>query len=234
MRKTPTAAFTLLEMLTVLAIIVILSGLVLSVGGYVQKKSALARSSGEIAMIASACESYKSDNGGYPRDVSSTGGTSTTDVLSPKQHFYPTDPKYAAASLYLYKELSGDKTGKSNLPDGIPDDGEQRYFKELDTRIVNAKKDGSKTIISVNYLQDPFGFPYAYSTWAAKDEQDYQTKLLQDPKNRSTLTRPTGAQLHGFNPGSFDLWSTGGSTPKSTPTTDAAMGLEWAKWVRNW
>ena len=234
MRKPSTAAFTLLEMLTVLAIIVVLAGLVLAVGGYAQKKSALSRAEGEKAMLMSACESYKSDNGGYPRDIP-TSGTSVTDVISPKQHFMPTDAKYAASSLFLYKELSGDKTGKSGVPDGVPDDGEQRYMKEFEPRILNAKKDPStKAITQVNYLQDPFGFPYAYSTWAAKDEQDYQTKLLQDPKNRSTATRPTGNALHGFNPGSFDLWSTGGSTPKSNPGSAAAMDLEWAKWVKNW
>ena len=237
MRKPPTSAFTLLEMLVVLAIIVILAGLVLAVGGYVQKKSALSRAEGEIAMLASACENYKSDNGNYPRDIPSTG-TSVTDVISPKQHFIATDTKYAASSLFLYKELTGDKTTKGKAgsqPDGIPDDGEQRYMKEYEPRILNAKKDPStKAIIQVNYLQDPFGFPYAYSTWAAKDEQDYQTKLLQDPKNRNTTTRPTGNALHGFNPGSYDLWSTGGSVPKTSPASPPAMDLEWAKWVKNW
>lgn len=234
MRKSPTAAFTLLEMLTVLAIVVILSGLVLSVGGYVQKKSALSRAAGEVAMLGSACESYKSDNGAYPRDLPSTG-TSVTDVITPKQDFIPTSAKYAASSLYLYKELTGDKTGTSNFPDGIPDDGQPRYMKEIEPRILNTKKNPStKAIIQVNYLQDPFGFPYAYSTAAAKDEQDYQTKLLRNPSLRDTLTRPSGNALKGFNPGSFDLWSTGGSTPKNTPASDAAMSLEWAKWVKNW
>jgi prepilin-type N-terminal cleavage/methylation domain-containing protein len=234
MRKPATSAFTLLEMLTVLAIIVILAGLVLSVGGYAQKKSALSRAEGEKAMLMSACESYKSDNGNYPRDVP-TSGTSVTDAISPKQHFMPTATQYSDSSLFLYKELTGDKKGSTSKPDGIPEDGEQRYMKEFEPRILNAKKDPtSKAIIEVNYLQDPFGFPYAYSTAAAKDEQDYQTKLLRNPNAKGTITRPTGSQLHGFNPGSFDIWSTGGSTPKSNPTSPDKMDLEWAKWVKNW
>lgn len=238
MRKPPTSAFTLLEMLTVLAIIVILAGLVLSVGGYVQKKSALSRSAGEIAMFGSACESYKSDNGNYPREVP-TSGTSVTDAISPKADFIanvsPGKEKYEASSLFLYKELTGDKKGTSTKPDGVPEDGEPRYMKEFDPRILNAKKNPTtKAILEVNYLQDPFGFPYAYSTSAAKDEQDYQTKLLRFPNLRSSTFRPTGAALRGFNPGSFDLWSTGGSTPKSSPASPAAMDLEWAKWIKNW
>ena len=238
MRKPPTSAFTLLEMLTVLAIIVILSGLVLAVGGYVQKRSARARAEGEIASLSSACESYKSDNGNYPRDI---GGA--TDALTPKQNFLATDPKYAAASLFLYKELTGDKTTEKpdgtpvpgTPPNGIPDGGEPRYLKEFEPRILNARKDPStKKIIEVKFLQDPFAFSYGYSTYAAKDEQDYQKQLLQNPNNKSKIIRPSGAALHGFNPGSFDLWSTGGSVPKSIPGSPAAMDLEWAKWVKNW
>ena len=236
MRKSPVSAFTLLEMLTVLAIIVILAGLVLSVGGYVQKQSALKRAAGELAMLMSACESYKSDNGNYPRDrVTGAATASLTDIISPKQHFIPTDAKYSDSSLFLYKELSGDKKGTTTKPDGIPDDGEPRYMKEFDPRILNAKKDTTtKKITEVNYLQDPFGFPYAYSTAAAQVEEDFQTKLLKFPNLRSTIIRPSGNALKGFNPGSFDIWSTGGSTPRSNPSTPSAMDLEWAKWVKNW
>ncbi|MEO6788280.1 MAG: type II secretion system protein [Chthoniobacteraceae bacterium] len=228
MRKSPASAFTLLEMLTVLAIIVILSGIVLGVAGYAQKKAALSRANGEIAMIASACESYKSDNGSYPRDIP-TSGTSVTDIISPKKDFVPTDTKYNDSSLFLYKELTGDKvnnTSGASTPDGITDDGAQRYMREFDPRILNTKKDPStKVILQVNYLQDPFGFPYAYSTAAAAAEQKWQ----RDRMLGSTKTRPTGDALPGFNLGSFDLWSTGGSTPKSSNGS-----VEWPKWTKNW
>ncbi len=227
MRKSPASAFTLLEMLTVLAIIVILSGIVLGVAGYAQKKSALSRATGEVAMLGSACESYKSDNGNYPRDVP-TSGTSVTDIISPKTHFIPTDSKYSASSLFLYKELTGDKvnnSSKSGDPDGITDEGEQRYMKEFDPRILNVKKNPStKVITQVNYLQDPFGFPYAYSTAAAKTEADFQKQRLLG----STQTRKTGSGLPGFNL-SFDLWSTGGKTKR-----DTSDDVTWAGWVKNW
>ncbi len=232
MRKPSTTAFTLVELLTVLAIIVILTSLVVSVGGYVQKKSALSRATGEISMLISACESYKSDNGNFPRD---TTNAKVTDAISPKVDFIPTDAKYAASSLFLYKELSGDKTGNGSAPDGIPDDGQPRYLKDVETRILKATKNPTtKAIISVQYMQDPFGFAYAYSTSAANDEQTYQTKILQNPALRNTLKRPTGTALHGFNAGSYDLWSTGGSVPKSAVSSATAMDLEWSKWVKNW
>jgi len=221
MRKPPNSAFTLLEMLTVLTIIVILAGIVIGVAGNAMKKGARARAAGEISMISSACESYKSDNGTFPRDIPASG-SSVTDNISPKSDFTPTLSKYTASSLFLYGELSGDKNA-----DGIPDDGAQRYMKEFDPRILNATRNTStKAIIQVNYLQDPFGFSYGYSTAAAAVEQNFQ----RDLKLGKSVTRPTGAQLPGFNPGSFDLWSTGGSNGSSVTSPN----LEWAKWVKNW
>ncbi len=61
------AAFTLIELIVVTAVIIILTGLVLSTVGYVQKKGARARAETEIAAMSAACESYKADNGIYPR-----------------------------------------------------------------------------------------------------------------------------------------------------------------------
>lgn len=232
MRKSPAAAFTLIEMMTVIAVIVILTGLVLSIAGYATRNGALARAAGEIEMIKSACESYKADNGSYPRDVPDGGG-GVTDMLQPKRDFSPVSSLYTNASLFLYKQLSGDKTGgASDLPDGIPDEGEPRYFKELDKRILNTMKDPvKKTITKVNYIQDPFGFSYGYSTVAAKLEEDFQRQLKL---GTTSATRKTGAAQLGFNAGSFDLWSTGGDNTTTSPGTDDSKGLKWAKWVKNW
>ena len=231
MRKPSDSAFTLIEMLTVVAIIVILTGIVLNISGYVQKKAALSRAAGEIASLSTACDSYKSDNGNYPRDVPVNNGTSVTDLISPKQHFVPTDSKYAASSLFLYMELTSDRTTNGEAgskPDGIPDDVTKQYLKEYDARILNVKRNTStRAIIQVNYLQDPFGFPYAFSTAAAKAEQTFQTNL----KLGKSGTRPTGSALPGFNAGSFDLWSTGGNSTRKSSQTDDNV---WASWVKNW
>src|SRR5213596_4257586 len=60
-------AFTLIELIVVITVIVILTGLVLSTVGYAQKKGARARAETEIAAMSAACESYKADNGIYAR-----------------------------------------------------------------------------------------------------------------------------------------------------------------------
>src|SRR5213594_2087475 len=95
-------AFTLIELIVVVGVILILTGLVLSTAGYARKKGARARAETEIAGIAAACESYKTDNGVYPAN-------SDTNALNAQTFFNPS--AYQAASLYLYNALFGATAG---------------------------------------------------------------------------------------------------------------------------
>ena len=54
------AAFTLIELIVVTAVIIILTGLVLSTVGYVQKKGARARAETEIAAMSAALRKLQS------------------------------------------------------------------------------------------------------------------------------------------------------------------------------
>ena len=95
-------AFTVLELLVVIAIIIVLAGLILATTGYVQNKGARSRAEAEIAAMSAALESYKADNGIYPRD-------GTTDTLNTRS---PNSGDYAPASLYLYTQLSGNTANR--------------------------------------------------------------------------------------------------------------------------
>src|SRR6476469_5087799 len=64
------SAFTLIELLIVMAIIIVLAGLILATANYVQKKGYRSRAEAEIAAISAALENYKADNGVYPRGKS--------------------------------------------------------------------------------------------------------------------------------------------------------------------
>src|SRR5438046_3996126 len=103
-------AFTLIELIVVITVIIILTGLVLSTVGYAQKKGARARAETEIAAMSAACESYKADNGIYPQN-------GDTNTLDPTMNFDPTSPPpgqtnaYSNASLYLYEKLFGVTSG---------------------------------------------------------------------------------------------------------------------------
>src|SRR6266487_2560069 len=108
------SAFTLIELVVVVGIILILAGLVLSTAGYARKKGARARADTEIAAMSAACESYKADNGAYPT-------SSDTNNLNAQTSFNPS--AYQAASLYLYNALFGATAGSRT-----PNTGARSYF----------------------------------------------------------------------------------------------------------
>jgi type II secretory pathway pseudopilin PulG len=143
------AAFTLIELIVVTTVIIILTGLVLSTVGYVQKKGARARAETEIAAMSAACESYKADNGIYPRN-------SDTDSLDPTMDVNPstTPPNnYTRASLWLYEQLSGDATG-NRQPSG-------KSYMAFKPNMLLPAPPSTATVIAI---ADPFGNSYGYST----------------------------------------------------------------------
>jgi type II secretory pathway pseudopilin PulG len=173
------SAFTILELLVVIAIIIALAGLVLATVGYVQKKGARSRAEAEIAAISAACESYKADNGIYPRDTT----TQTTDNLNARVSGNPSN--YESASLFLYKTISGDSDG-----DRVAD--QKSYFTFKPNMLTPTGGTGPVTAI-----RDPFGNSYGYSTANQKAPSEgynptfdlWSTAgLTTDPPNSGTDT----------------------------------------------
>ena len=190
-------AFTLIELVLVVGIMIVLAGLVLSTVGYARKKGARARAETEIAALSAACENYKADNGIYPR-------TSVTDTFTAVTNRTPPDPQptsydpsvtaYSNTSFYLYGQLSGNPSGDRTTYT------QQRYF-QFKTNILSPP-DGTGPVTAI---RDPFGNSYGYSTAQA-----------------AYIDNPGANPNNGFNP-TFDLWSTGGT---SNPT-DAVFEKVW-------
>ncbi len=142
-------AFTLIELIVVVGVILILTGLVLSTAGYARKKGARARAETEIAAMSAACESYKADNGVYPSN-------SDTDTLNPISDVNPstTPPNnYTRASLWLYEQLSGDATG-NRQPSG-------KSYMAFKPNMLLPAPPSTAIVIAI---ADPFGNSYGYST----------------------------------------------------------------------
>ena len=213
MRHHSPRGFTLIEMLTVMAVIAILASLILSVNGFVQRKAATSRADGEIAAMSSACEVYKSDNGSYPR-------SNDTDVLDSKASGNPNTADYKKANLELYRALSGDATPASS-PDGKAETNPYFPFKRDQ---LNVRKDANGNILQVNFIQDPFGNPYGYSTAGMAAEQAYQEKVRSSPD----AARDSKSKGHNST---IDIWSTGGSVSGSTENGEPK---DVKKWVKNW
>jgi len=138
------SAFTIIELLVVISIIIILAGLILSTVGYVQKKGARSRAEVEIVAMSAALESYKADNGIYPRQ------TATTDAVDARAAI--DFAKYQAASQYLYGQLAADADF-----DGVPDANSRSYMQFKPNQL-------GKDATGKPYLRDPFGNSCGYST----------------------------------------------------------------------
>jgi prepilin-type N-terminal cleavage/methylation domain-containing protein len=140
-------AFTLIELMIVMAIILVLAGLILATSNYVQKKGKRSRAEAEIAAMSAALENYRADNGVYPRDGVTDGLDVTTTTLS----------NYDAPSLKLYEHLSGDSDH-----DRVAES--KTYFPFRPNQLSPA--DQTQAVTSI---RDPFGNPYGYSTMKASD-----------------------------------------------------------------
>jgi len=195
--------FTLIELLTVISIIAILAGLVLSTASYIQKKAATSRAQAEIKGIEAACESYKADNGIYPIGSGSTGQTAS-DLLQPaggSAKYDPssiTSPSYQAACAVLYQAITGD--GNDKLISGGTNS--QGKFGTCGKCYMELKPNQTGSNSGTYYIVDPFGFSYGYSTAMAS----------------------TGT--NGYNT-TFDLWSTAGTTSAKTSGTQAKWIKNW-------
>jgi type II secretory pathway pseudopilin PulG len=149
-------AFTLIELILVVGIIIVLAGLVLSTVGYARKKGALARAETEIAAITAACENYKADNGVYPNST----GTGGTDGLDPST----TNPvNYEMSCRYVYGEISADRDF-----DGTPDTNTRSYMTFKEVSLLRADMSNPPSSSNpVTAIRDPFGNSYGYSTMKA-------------------------------------------------------------------
>ncbi len=127
--------FTLLELLTVMAIIITLAGIILAGVGFAQQKAARERATAEIAGLSTALESYKIDNGDYPRN-------STTDGVEAKG---ASAAPSTAVSEFLYTSLKG------------------KYFEFKGDMMDNGKLDTASKYI-VDPFGNPYGYSTMGST----------------------------------------------------------------------
>lgn len=149
-QPTRSGAFTILELLIVISIIIILAGLVLSVSSYVQDKGARSRAEAEIAAMSAALESYKADNGIYPASPEAAALFSRFDNNS--------DPKsqsnYMKPSVTLFSQLAGENADQKPISGAKP-------YMSFKPQMLGGTTSSTNT---VTFLRDPWGNCYGYST----------------------------------------------------------------------
>lgn len=129
------AAFTLIELMAVITIIVILASLVVGGLGYIQEKQAKSKATVQIALISKTLEEYKSDFGTYPL---------TADAADPKN------------SAILFKALYFDGFSDTTKATRI-------YLPDLDPA-TNKQGWTTGTASATTKITDPWGGEYRYRT----------------------------------------------------------------------
>jgi prepilin-type N-terminal cleavage/methylation domain-containing protein len=190
--RSRSASFTLIELLTVMAIIAILASLILYAGSAVITKGMRSRASSEIQAMSTALEGYKTDNGIYPPSSSSSFVTNytTVDVATVGAAGY-----YILSSETIYQALSG----QTNFLDAPV--GNKAYMSFRANQLGNVSAPiGTTTAGATTYVQDPFKYSYGYSTGYVSG---------------ATTNYPYNG--NGF----FDIWSTGGTKGATAANTNS-------------
>jgi general secretion pathway protein G len=191
--KTPfrrhAAAFTLIELMAVITIIVILAGIVVGGMGYVNEKQAREKAKVQIALLSKAIEEYKMDMGKYPGNgTGNIGGTAGTGV-----------------SAQLYVKLFYEGYEYNNNPNRSDTDANNPkankiYLPELDPR--NSKQGWVDSVTTATppastTIKDPWGQEYRYRRGSNAQNPDFD--LWSIGKDGLTRAGASDAPNHADN-----------------------------------
>jgi general secretion pathway protein G len=147
--KTPSrrhsTAFTLIELLAVITIILLLAGLVVGGLGFANDKQARSKAAVQIALLEKAIEDYKSDTGSYP-------GTANTAIAG-----------NVSEQLYIALFYNGLTNGRIYLPDLDPRTTKQGW--------VTAST--GTTVPASLKITDPWGNNYRYRIGTNAQNPDF-------------------------------------------------------------
>jgi hypothetical protein len=197
----PLRKLRVVEVVVAVAFTLLLSYSAISVACNQNRAINSVRATAEIKALSHGLLGYYTDTGAYPRNAD-------TDSLDPRNELQSasnadSEGRYKRACLHLYRELAGDREPRES-PDGRRESDVNCYF-AFDRSEVAASRDATGEFTAVQYIKDPWGNCYGYSTAGTA--------------GAGTPAAP-GKSLKGYNTSSFDLWSTAGGKPKM--------------WIKNW
>ena len=152
-------AFTLIELILVVGIIIVLAGLVLSTVGYARKKGARARAETEIAAMSAACENYKADNGVYPTQLPTTNGLECLNATD-----NPTGNDQCRTDQHVRVISRDDCSSSGDITDNRNADRHQELYVDS-SRTCSLPAERHEPVTAI---RDPFGNSYGYSTMRTK------------------------------------------------------------------
>jgi general secretion pathway protein G len=202
------SAFTLIELMAVITIIVILAGLVVGGLGFVSERQAKEKARVQLALLTKALEEYKLDTGSYPPTGNITGNLTTNGSNNSSELYialfyegydFIRQPNPPANWTKTVNGVQVPKATKIYLPDLDPTWSKQGW--------VDAVTAASAVPPATALIRDPWGNQYCYRT--ATNSAGVANAATQNPD--------------------FDLWSMGkdGKSNAANPsvTSPAANNL---------
>ncbi len=209
-------AFTLVELITVISVIVILFGLVVGGYSYADRSSKRGRTEITIKAVRSGLESYKEKFGSYPAPAN----PDTSVAIADKSYI-------AGGGACLYQALTGDgfdqidgATGES-APES---NGNLEDNEAANLVMTDMPKELWINLDALYFMADGFGHPLRY----IKSAPTTAATPGQQPPEPTTI-----------NIGTYDIWSYGEDTENILATSLQAAGSDAsnrmdAKWIKNW
>jgi general secretion pathway protein G len=117
------AAFSLIEILVVMAIIAVLAAVTVGGTSFVKTKQQLSQAEIQIQLLTKTLEEYKLDTGSYPVTPDSPDGRNTSDILFNALYWDSDDDDEGAG---VGRE-EGDKDQKTYLADLDPETSKQKW-----------------------------------------------------------------------------------------------------------
>jgi prepilin-type N-terminal cleavage/methylation domain-containing protein len=217
------AAFTLVELLTVIAIIGILAAMLLPVLSSVKTKALEMRAKTEESAIVTAINSYDADYGRFPvsQGVQSAANAAKADFTygaNFKNGTVQNPASYGAYQLKTNDEVIAILMDITNYPSGAAtvNNGHQKNPKQ--TKYLNAKMSGDTSSPGVGtdlVYRDPWGNPYIISMDLNYDDMTKDAWYGLDSSSHGGLTgliNPDGASANTDNwqyRGKVMVWSAG-------------------------
>jgi len=173
MREIKTASnngFSLIELMVMVLMVVVLTGLVLGTTGYMHKKAIQVKCEAQFAVMGFAIEAYKSDHGHYPRIYAGqpqpAGGSSILDVIAWKNDSLKKD---GATSIARALRLGLNDYRKTYI--NVSMAGQSKFMVNEEGRIVQSGKAGSMP--GAERLANPAGKIYNYTYPGANNVGSY-------------------------------------------------------------
>jgi type II secretory pathway pseudopilin PulG len=188
------AAFTLIELMAVITIIIILAGLVVGGMNFVTARQAKEKAKVQLAILSKALEEFKLENGAYPPLKIKDGSLEPADNADT---FTRAGATTQSQALYKALFLDTDYDGTAAVDgSGAQVDKDQKiYLPELNPGTTASPSKLGWNSTNKDHIIDPWGNPYAYQS-AVNAPTGTGASKTANPNDKCN------------NP-DFDLWSMG-------------------------